>query len=565
MEAHKPCSIARPAAGRRSGDPRDAEGERPLYLRLEPDHDGRRAVRIAGDPFVEDSQSPREFLTTLLDSAGSLEEKIEKWVTAGVDVLLAPTLSATPAALRPLGLAHRSAEINQVAVETLRRVSSPSSRPLWVAAQVGPLGGRWQGGAFHGFDEAYVHYHEQAKSLALAGPDLVVIRGITGIRLLRAAVVAIRELWSGPILVLLDAPRPPVPAATLEILSSLGVQGVGLEGFPQAESIDAVARARGEHGFTLLASVLPCGLNPGDGLSALAHAGLDLAFLGGPEGLRALRVLRERTPSADPKVPRGECREAFRPPSRSLRRGEDLLVALELDPLAQGIRAESGLPFVRASHTGICLLSETETLVREGLRRRNLEEWVSDVEVGQGRPLALVAKDPLLLETSLKGAAGRSIAYLDSADTSIWQSTLFLASRYGAKLAFRLKPPGRENGGTHGSCLPLIHRLLAEADEYGLAAGDLYVDPIGIDETGAPAWDSKALDATLRQMAIARGDTGVRWILACHHFREVGGSTPGPDLQVEILSRALLSGLDAVFLSPDQEHLVRVLSSHRAR
>src|SRR6266540_3879000 len=100
MEAHKPCSIARTAAGRH--DPRDAEGERPLYPRLEPDHDGRRTVRIAGDPFVEDSQPPREFLTTLLESAGSLEEKIEEWVAAGADVLLAPTLSATPAALRSL-------------------------------------------------------------------------------------------------------------------------------------------------------------------------------------------------------------------------------------------------------------------------------------------------------------------------------------------------------------------------------------------------------------------------------------------------------------------------------
>src|SRR6185503_463292 len=115
-----------------------------------------------------------------------------------------------------------------------------------------------------------------------------------------------------------------------------------------------------------------------------------------------------------------------------------------------------------------------------------------------------------------------------------------------------------------GSCMPVLLKLLAEAREYGLSPGDLYVDPIGIDESGAPSWDPKSVEAALEQMRMAKLETGVRWILGCHHFRD-GDAAPDPLLQSQILLRALATGLDAVFLSAEQEHLLRVLNSHRAR
>jgi hypothetical protein len=68
-------------------------------------------------------------------------------------------------------------------------------------------------------------------------------------------------------------------------------------------------------------------------------------------------------------------------------------------------------------------------------------------------------------------------------------------------------------------------------------------------------------------MAKARRETGIRWILDCHHFREVEGphAAPDPVLQSEILSRALSHGLDAVFLAPHQNHLLRILAAFRTR
>jgi hypothetical protein len=122
-------------------------------------------------------------------------------LAGGVDFLLAPTARATPAGLLSLGLAQHCWEINRAAIEILQEVAATAVEPPAVAAQMGPF--RLAAGDCSAlpFDKLYAQYHEQAKALALAGPDVVVLGGFDDMRLLRAALVALRELWSGPAVV----------------------------------------------------------------------------------------------------------------------------------------------------------------------------------------------------------------------------------------------------------------------------------------------------------------------------------------------------------------------------
>jgi hypothetical protein len=252
----------------------------------------------------------------------------------------------------------------------------------------------------------------------------------------------------------------------------------------------------------------------------------------------------------------------------------DLLVALEVDwregaesrPERPAAARRASLSPEHVAYAAVRILCPNERLAAEGLRRRQLEERVASVEKEQQRPIAIVVKEPLVLEAGLKAVQGRSMAYLDSLDSSLWQSVFYLACKYGARLAVRLEPlPLRPGEGGGGVCIPAILRLFEAAREYSLASSDLYVDPLGFDEAGAPSWDRLTIDAVLRQMPWAKRETGVRWILGCHHFREDSGhrAVPSAASQSEILSIALFQGLDAVILGSDQPHLIETLSAHQ--
>jgi hypothetical protein len=542
-----------------------------------------RKLRIAADPI--EPLPPEELaalLHQLLEGAG-LEARFYPWLEAAPDVFLAPTLRATPSALKPLGLAHRAAELNRVAIESARRAAKGTGRAPMIAAQMGLLGPSSSPEVYFPFDEAYIHYHEQVKGIALGRPDLVVVRQMAGLRLLRAALVALRECWSGPVVVLLDAARldgetgscgeeDPLGMAS-EVAASLRLQGIGAEAVGDPALLERTLTALKDLRLPLLAAALPEGPEPAPRLRSLVNLGVNIAFLRGAAGLRALESFENRTAAAAETGGRASppSEKPYSPPRAQggLRKERKLLVALEspwenepASPGAAPSRERAALPRDRQAFTSLQILAQNEGLSAEGMRRRQLEERVWSIERAERCPLVLVVRDPLVLETGLKSAAGRSLAYLDSLDSSLWESVFYLASKYGARLGLKLAPlPSSEGGGE--VCVPAIQRLFEAAREYSLIAPeDLYIDPLGLDPKGEPAWDRGAVDGVLREMPWAKRETGIRWILNCRHFlSEAGG--PSPAFQSEILSIALFQGLDAVILSPEQTHLVAALKAHR--
>jgi hypothetical protein len=219
------------------------------------------SIRLMGNPYQDLEGGQGSGLRELLEDPRRAEAGCREWVEAGADILLAPTSRTTPSGLKPLGLAHRAMEITQAQLEALRRAAKGASPSPWVGAQVGPLGGGWGQRGFAGFDEAYIHFHEQAKGIALGHPDLVVVRGIRDLRMMRAALVALRELWSGQVMVLLDpeAYRPvlslppagrerPLETAA-EAIASLGIEGIGVEGRRSSKPSPGSCASRGSRSW----------------------------------------------------------------------------------------------------------------------------------------------------------------------------------------------------------------------------------------------------------------------------------------------------------------------------
>jgi homocysteine S-methyltransferase len=503
---------------------------------------------------------------------------LSEWVKAGAEILLAPTLRATPEGLKPIGLAHRAAEVNRVLLDAARQAALAGSPPPWVAAQVGSLGATFKGGGFFTFDEAYIQYHEQVKAIALKGADLVVVRRLRDLRLLRAALVAVRELWSGLVVVILEPPLPGLPAgasaqieSAAEVIQSLDVQGIGLEGFADPEARRSAALALRARGVSLIATVLDArdGSLAGE-LHSLREAGVNLAILEGEDGLRRLETIRsrgldragpaERVSAGAEPLPPGSLPEIAPRPR--------IKVSLDMDwknpPRDPGKAADvSTIRGEPPDFLGIRIESGSVDLGREGWRRREIEERLTSVEKAGGTPLLLEVRDPLVLETGLKASGRRALIYLGCLDTALWQSVFYLSARYGARLAARLAPvPTRPGERCPSGTIQAIQRLLHASREYcRLSPEDIYVDPLGLDADGRPAWDQESLQSILKQMPPAKRETGVRWILDCHHFREGQGPIENPAYQAWVLSIALFQGLDAVVVAPDQKHLLEILET----
>ena len=142
----------------------------------------RRPAVAVGHP-----EAGTEFAS--IEDPTALRSFFEHWAKLGPDIFLAPTQHATPLGLKSLGATQQCFQVNRVAVETLQGVAATMERPALVAAQIGALPTNGDEVSGLEFDEAYIQYHEQVKPIAIAGPDLVVIRGIDALRNMRGLFV----------------------------------------------------------------------------------------------------------------------------------------------------------------------------------------------------------------------------------------------------------------------------------------------------------------------------------------------------------------------------------------
>ena len=122
-----------------------------------------------------------------------LIKKIHKaYEDAGADIIITNTFGANRIKLKQYGLQNKVIEINKKAVKNARATK------CLIAGDVGPLGEYIQPLGKLSFDEAYEAFKEQIRGLKEA--DLLIIETISDIKVLKAALIAAKEVFSGPII-----------------------------------------------------------------------------------------------------------------------------------------------------------------------------------------------------------------------------------------------------------------------------------------------------------------------------------------------------------------------------
>src|SRR3989344_1516601 len=124
-----------------------------------------------------------------------LVKKIHKaYADAGSDLIITNTFGANRTKLKAYNLQDKVIEINKAAVKNIRK-ACPN---CLVVGDVGPLGGFIEPLGKLTFNEAYGAYKEQIKALKEA--DLLIIETISDIKVLKAAIIAAKETFEGPII-----------------------------------------------------------------------------------------------------------------------------------------------------------------------------------------------------------------------------------------------------------------------------------------------------------------------------------------------------------------------------
>ncbi|MFM8268844.1 MAG: methionine synthase [Pseudomonadota bacterium] len=121
------------------------------------------------------------------------------YLKAGADIIETNTFGATPIVLEEFGLGSKTAEINFEAAQIARKVAqefSTESKPRFVAGSIGPTTKAISVTGGISFEDLVSHFYSQAKSLMAGGVDYFLLETCQDTRNIKAALVAIDQLFS---------------------------------------------------------------------------------------------------------------------------------------------------------------------------------------------------------------------------------------------------------------------------------------------------------------------------------------------------------------------------------
>ncbi len=167
----------------------------------------------------------------ILENPEAILKLQREYVEAGTNILYAPTFTANRIKLAEYGLEDRLAEMNRNLTALAKEAAQGKA---YVAADISMTGQQLYPIGDMQFEELVEIYKEQVLVLEDAGVDLYVIETMMSLQECRAAVIAVKECSSRPIMVSLtyeDTGRTLYgtdPQTAVIVLQSLGVDAVGI-------------------------------------------------------------------------------------------------------------------------------------------------------------------------------------------------------------------------------------------------------------------------------------------------------------------------------------------------
>jgi 5-methyltetrahydrofolate--homocysteine methyltransferase len=506
-----------------------------------------------------------------LENPEALEDIHRLYVASGADIILTNTFGANRPKLDAFGLGERVGEINRAAVETARRAARGSA---WIAASVGPLGENLHPLGELSFDEALEAYREQVGHLAAAEVDIVAVETVDDLRLAKAAAIAAREVFPGPVVVLMTFGEGGVtvtgagPEAVAAALGDLDIDGVGANcSLGPEELLGVMEKMAGWTDLPLLVEpnaglpILRGGKTVFPGSPALLadcarkFVDIGLNVIGGccgttPKHIGAVRdAVKELRP-----VPRKPCGDTVLAGRRKVVRvGEGPFVFI-----GECLNPSGAEELGEAAREG-----RWSVFAREARRQVQAGADVVDVNVGmpglsegesmtgalraiQARvdvPLCIDTSDPAVMAEALKEVAGKALLNSVTAETARLEAVLPLVKKYGAAVVgLALDEEGVPD--TAEGRLEAARKILNFALSLGIRRENVLIDPLVMAVSAGPVAGSVSLEALRR----VKQELRVRTVMGVSNISH--GLPLRGVVNAHFLLMAFAGGLDLPLIDP---------------
>nr|SIP63365.1 5-methyltetrahydrofolate--homocysteine methyltransferase [uncultured bacterium] len=502
------------------------------------------------------------------------------YIEAGSQVVYANTFGLNRRRLR--GSGHTVAETALAAVRCARRAAEGTD--TLVALDLGPLGELLRPLGALDFEEAVSLFAETVRAGEAAGADLAVIETMTDLQEARAALLAVKENTSLPVMVTMSFEADGrtftgcAPECMARTLEGLGADAIGVNCSLGPGELRGIVETLARHTRLPLAVKPNAGLpDPVDGhysLDAETFAEQTLALteagaviLGGccgttPDFIRAMRrrldsvscAPRPYTPmsavcSATRLVPVDRPRvigERLNPTGK--KRLQQALLDGDTDyPASVALaQADAGAELldVNTGHPGV---PEAEMLPRVA----------EAVQAVCPLPLQLDSTDPAALEAALRRVCGKAAVNSVNGSEASLSAVLPLVRKYGAAVVgLTLDETGLPR--TAQERVAIARRILAAAEAAGIPREDVWIDCLTLTVSAEQA----QAEETLAAVRAVTETLGLRTVLGVSNVSF--GLPNRPALAAAFLLRALDAGLTLPILNPSQAEMMDAMAAFRA-
>ncbi len=510
------------------------------------------------------------------------------YINAGSTIIETNTFGASALKLEHYGLADRVAEINAAAVKIAKEAAAGKAK---VAGSMGPTGRFVVPLGDLDFEDAYACFAEQAKALAEAGADYLIIETCIDIQEMRAALLAAKE----------NAPDVPVicqlsysedgrtvtgtdPQSAAIILAAMGADVIGVNCSLGPEQLVPIVRTLAEN------CTVPISVQPNAGMPYLENGetvfpmgpedfgrwGTELlaagaTYLGGccgttPAHIAALaaalhtanepqRTLKSRrlwlasrskSICIDKSLPTKLIGERINPTGRKklaaeIREGSFLSVKKEA---VNQVKAGAHLLDVNMGVGGIDQAAA-------------MKKAVTEIAQLTDAPLAIDTSDAQALEAGLRAYPGRALINSVSYEPDRIAQFLPLAKKYGAAiLCLPITTEGVPK--TAEERIDVMRKIILAAKEQGLEDGDFLLDALVMTVSA----DKNACYEVLITLQMYRERFGYPTTMGLSNISF--GLPNRPLINSTFFAMCLAAGLDAPIMNPYDESMQRTLKASAA-
>ena len=531
----------------------------------------------------------------ILDNPDKLIEVQSEYLSAGSDIIYAPTFTGNRIKLEEFGLENDAEYINKELVRLSKKAAAMSGKPCYVAGDMTMTGEQLYPIGTMKFEELVDIYKEQAAYLYEAGVDLIVVETMMSLQECRAAVLAIREVSNLPVMVTLSFQEDgrtlfgTDPATAVNVLQSMGADAVGANCSFGADIMAGIIEKMVEVATVPVIAKPNCGMPTlcdgktvysqtreefAEGIKKLIETGA--VIVGGCCGTdpQCISMIKDYVSGTDTKavlekVKSKRERALQRKLLSSERKTIDISDSNKFYIIGERINPTGKKKLQEAYREGdleyITMMAEEQEEYGADIldinagtngidERKVLNDTVTAVSQATDLPLAIDTSNTEAMETALRNYPGRALVNSISLDEERMPVLLDLAKKYGAM--FILLPlsekglPKDINEKKH-----IINIILEKAEECGIRRNDIIVDGL-VTTVGA---NKLAALETLETIRYCRNELGLSTVCGLSNI-----SFGLPDrhfVNAAFVAMAIKEGLTMAIANPMQELLMNIIYS----